>query len=96
MAIGVLAVVVLSSLAGGLTFGAFGDVVGFNQALQQSGPGGGQVPEEVLGNFREAAGWAALFLALTLAAAALGGMTGIKAWPRKHEERYDDATLDVR
>lgn len=94
-AIGVLAVVLLTSFAGGVTFGAFGDVLSFNQAVQQAGPSGGQVSGQVLDNFREAAGWAALFLALTLVAAALGGMASVKAWPRRTEER-EDVTVDVR
>lgn len=94
-AIGVIAVLVISSFAGGVTFGAFGDVLGFNQAVQQAGPGGGQVSGDVLSNLREAAGWAALFMALTLAAAALGGLLGVKTWPRQVEDRRED-TLDIR
>jgi hypothetical protein len=40
-------------------------------------------PVLVLRSARQAAGWAALGLGLSVAAAAIGGMVGSKLWPRR-------------
>lgn len=95
-AIGMIAVLLLSSLAGGLTFGAFGDVLGFSQAVDQTGPGGAQVAPETLNDFQDAAGWAALFVGLSLAAAAIGGMIGAKTWPPTADRHEDRTEVRVR
>jgi hypothetical protein len=42
-------------------------------------------PVLVLRSARQAAGWAALGLGLSVAAAAIGGMVGSKLWPRRKE-----------
>ncbi len=89
-AIGLIATFLLTGLVGGVGFGALGDVFGFEQALRAEG--GARIAEDTLDDFREAAAWAAGFAALTLAAAAGGGMVGAKLWPRREVL----ARIDVR
>jgi len=85
-----VAIIFLTVLGGGALFGAVADVFTQIASLRQSG-GDGPQPAELVDTARSAANWAVLGLALSIAAAALGGALGVKAWPRR---RHDDAHRD--
>lgn len=84
-AMGIVSIIVLTGLVGGAIFGALGDVIANPQNVQSLAQ---QAPaaQEAADNARAAAGWAAIGLALTLAAAAFGGLTGSKMWPRNRQD----------
>lgn len=78
------------SVAGILGLAAFGGtaLLGPLAELAAQVPGAQQQvaqvdPQQALGVARQTAGWAALGLGLAAVAAALGGMTGSKLWPKR-------------
>lgn len=92
-AVGLIGAILLTGLVGGFGFGALGDVFGFEQALQAEGPGA-RVSEQTVDDFREAAAWAAGFVALTLATALGGGLLGAKT-PRRGAVEEPRARTEV-
>jgi hypothetical protein len=78
-ALSMLGILVLALIGGSSVLGPLATLLG---AQQQ-----GIVidPVLVLRSARQAAGWAALGLGLSVAAAAIGGMVGSKLWPRRKE-----------
>jgi hypothetical protein len=76
-ALSMLGILVLAMIGGGSVLGPLATLLG---AQQQ---GITIDPVLVLRSARQAAGWAALGLGLSVAAAAIGGMVGSKLWPRR-------------
>ena len=79
----VFALIVLSAAGAGIGFGVVGDILATSPSL----PG---ADASVINDAQTAAAAALLALAVTLAAAAIGGAIGAKIWPR-----YDDM-IDIR
>ena len=87
-AVGIVAILGLSLLGAGALLGNLADVTSQNAALQQQAGQAGQVagqvdPTQALQAAHQGAGWAALALGLTVAAAAAGGAVGQKIGPRR-------------
>ena len=78
-ALSMLGILVLTLIGGSSVLGPLATLLG---AQQQ---GISIDPVLVLRSARDAAGWAALGLGLSVAAAAIGGMLGSKLWPRRKE-----------
>lgn len=85
-ALGVVAIILITTLGGGALFGALADTLARVANLSR-----GNLPNvdatQALDTARSAAGWGVLGLALSLAAAAAGGLVGGNMWPRKGSER---------
>ncbi|HEY4421569.1 MAG TPA: hypothetical protein VGN22_18735 [Pseudonocardia sp.] len=79
-ALSMLGILVLALIGGSSVLGPLATLLGAQQR--------GIVidPVLVLRSARQAAGWAALGLGLSVAAAAIGGLVGSKLWPRKSAE----------
>lgn len=92
-ALGVIGLLFLSLFGGGSLLGTFGNVAAQVVSLGQVTS---NVPEvqaqEAISAVRDAALWAVLGLALSLAAAAVGGVVGAKMWPRDQGDRQESAT----
>lgn len=81
-ALGVLVVVVFALLGGGAILGAPGSLLTQITTLQQLFAQGASFDSaQAMAVVRQTAGWSALVLGLTAAAAAAGGVVGAKVWP---------------
>lgn len=76
-ALGLVGIIFITLFGGGSLFGSVANVFGQFASLQQAALPDVQV-SEVTDTVRSAARWAVLALALSLAAAVLGGMAGVK------------------
>lgn len=76
-ALGIVGIIFLTLFGGGALFGSLASAVGEAASLQQADLPDVQLNQAVA-TARDGAGWAALGLALSLAAAAAGGMLGVK------------------
>jgi hypothetical protein len=83
-AVTVVSLVVMSAVGAGIGFGVVGDLLATSSSLADADP-------SVINDAQSAAGGAVLALAVTLAAAAIGGAIGSKMWPRDR-----DTTIDLR
>lgn len=86
----IVGIILLTGAVGGAIFGALGDVLASQQGNLQNAAETAQATEGMAEDARSAAGWAALGLAGTLAAAAIGGVMGAKMWP--HERSRNTST----
>jgi cation transport ATPase len=83
-ALGVVSIVLIATLGGGALFGSVADTLG--QVSNLNRPDLSNVDAgRALDTARSAARWGTLGLLLSLAAAALGGLTGAKMWPRNKD-----------
>lgn len=81
-ALGVLVIVVFALLGGGAILGAPGSLLTQITTLQQLFAQGASFDSaQAMAVVRQTAGWSALVLGLTAAAAAAGGVLGAKVWP---------------
>lgn len=83
-ALGVVSIILIATLGGGALFGSVADTLARVANLSRA-----NLPNvdaaQALDTARSAARSGVLGLALSLAAAALGGLTGAKMWPRKKD-----------
>jgi hypothetical protein len=75
-ALTVVGLLVLAALGVGIGFGAFGDVVSIDGAVEAT-----DVPTGAVETAQDAAGIAVLVLAVTALASTVGGVVGAKLWP---------------
>lgn len=92
-ALGIVGIIFLTLFGGGALFGSLASAIGQAASLQQADLPAVELGEAV-GTAREGAGWAVLGLALSLAAAAAGGMLGVKMGS-SNEKSPQPATVDV-
>lgn len=86
-ALGVVSILLIATLGGGALFGSVADTLARVGTLTRTNLSNVDA-SAALSTARSAAGWGVLGLALSLAAAALGGLMGAKAWPRKRGETH--------
>ncbi len=93
-ALGIVGIIFFTLLGGGALFGSLAGSVAEVSSLQQA-----NLPEvqlaDAVDTARSGAGWTALGLVLSLIAAAVGGMMGVKMGSRK-SKGSPPATVDVR
>lgn len=87
-ALGLVSIILISTLGGGALFGSVADTLARVANLSRA-----DIPNvdaaQALSTARSGARWGVLGLALSLAAAALGGLTGAKMWPRNKDADRD-------
>ncbi|MGY1844452.1 permease [Modestobacter sp. SYSU DS0875] len=91
-ALTVVTLVLLTLFGGGALFGSLAGLVTDVAGIQQA-----NLPDVAAGEAadvaRTSAGWAALGLGLSIAAAAVGGVIGAKMWPSKRAVEADRSTV---
>ncbi|MGY1750120.1 permease [Modestobacter sp. SYSU DS0511] len=91
-ALTVVTLVLLTLFGGGALFGSLAGLVTDVAGIQQA-----NLPDIAAGEAadvaRTSAGWAALGLGLSIAAAAVGGVIGAKTWPSKGAAEADRSTV---
>ncbi|CAN5670516.1 hypothetical protein BH24ACT13_BH24ACT13_10340 [soil metagenome] len=90
-ALGVVGLLFLTLFGGGALLGSFGNIAAQVVSLGQVPDVSAPEAQEAIAAVRDAARWAVLGLALSLAAAAIGGIVGAKMWPRNQDDQ-DAAT----
>lgn len=94
-ALGIVAIIFLTLFGGGALFGSLATALSQASSLQEAV----NVPEaqldQAVDSARGSAGWAVLGLVLSLLAAAVGGLLGVKTGSRKDKDS-ETSTVDVR
>ncbi len=83
-ALGVVSIIMLATLGGGALFGSVADTLANVANLSRANLANVDTTQ-ALDTARAGARFGVLGLALSLAAAAFGGLTGVKMWPRKKD-----------
>lgn len=85
-AVTLVALIVMSAIGAGIGFGVVGDLLATSSTLAGA-------DAAAINDAQTAAAASLLALAVTLAAAAIGGALGVKMWPMNHER---DSSIDLR
>ena len=91
-ALGVVSIVLIATLGGGALFGSVADTLARVANLSRTDLSNVDATQ-ALSAARSGAKWGVLGLALSLAAAGLGGLTGAKMWPRNKDRDRDVETV---
>jgi hypothetical protein len=97
-ALTVTSILLLTLLGGGALFGAFSNVLGQLNVLQNALGSGNVQPQQLAGAVdaaRGAAQAAVLALGVSVAAAAVGGAAGAKMWPGEKAKEQHEKTIDL-